>query len=141
MRERQIFTALCVCDSWSDLARASKGKAAREASSMEIVASSKRFSERNSESANFHWFVRFCRSRNFLKKEKFRERRSGCRVEIRPSRLNFPLALVLKFLERKMFHSFVGPLSEKVLMKTEYADRVNKQFSTLHNTMQFQSGF
>ena len=68
----------------------------------------------NSESAIFHWFVRFCRSRNFRKKEKFRERRSGGWAEIRPRRLNFLFALVLKFLERQNFHSFVGPLSGKL---------------------------
>ena len=35
----------------------------------------------------------------------------GARGEIRPSRLNFLFALVLKFLERQNFHSFVGPIS------------------------------
>ena len=109
--------------------RASKGKAARKASS-------KRFSERNSESANFHWFVRFCRSRNFGKKDKFRERRSACQGETRPSRLNFLFALVLKFLERQNFHSFVGPLSAALLSfspaRFAWKDPINRFTDCFH---------
>ena len=55
--------------------------------------------------------MRLCRSRNFVKNDKFRARRSGCRGQTWPSRLNFLFALVLKFLERQNFHSFVGPLT------------------------------
>ena len=43
-------------------------------------------------------------------KEKFREWRLGYRGETRPSRLNFFLALLLKFLEWQIFRSFVGLL-------------------------------